>query len=339
MRKSRFEFIAIVITLLGSLLFTHLYVVFCTPLSHKENLKTVSIQKGASFRVVASRLHREGLIRDVDDFLFAAWVLGAYKKSQAGEYEFSSSMAPVRIINMLKRGEIKQYPLTIPEGFNIREIAALLEEKGLARAEDFLSRATDRSFVKEMGFSGRTFEGYLFPDTYNVRKGTSVQAIITKMGERFKAVYHGEFEALAKKRGMTMKEVVTLASIIEKETMAPGERPLISSVFHNRLKKRIRLQSDPTVIYAIKNFDGNLRKRDLRMKSPYNTYRHYGLPPGPISNPGKEALSAAIEPARADYLYFVSRNDGTHQFSKSLKEHTRAVNKYQKSLGGRSPAG
>ncbi len=339
MRKSRLEFIAVLVALFISLLFTHLYVIFYTPLSHTENLKTISIQKGTSFRVVASRLQSEGLIKDVDDFLFAAWVLGAYKKSQAGEYEFSSTMAPVRIINMLKRGEIKQYPLTVPEGFNIREIAALLEKKGLVSPKEFIKRATDRGFVRKMGLPGPTFEGFLFPDTYNVRKGATARAIITKMAERFKSVYHGEFEALARKRGMSMKEVVTLASIIEKETMAPEERALISSVFHNRLKKRIRLQSDPTVIYAIKNFDGNLRKRDLRLNSPYNTYRHYGLPPGPISNPGKEALRAALEPAHADYLYFVSKNDGTHKFSKSLREHTRAVNKYQKSTGRRTPAG
>jgi UPF0755 protein len=170
----------------------------------------------------------------------------------------------------------------------------------------------------------------LFPDTYGVTRSESAKDIIAKMVRRYHQIVDPSWPARARQIGFSMHEVVIFASIVEKETGAAWERPLISSVFHNRLKKRIRLQSDPTVIYGIKNYSGNITKADLRRKTPYNTYRIAGLPAGPISNPGKEALHAALYPKKSPYIYFVSRNDGTHVFSKTLKEHNRAVYKYQK---------
>ncbi len=318
--------LAIVLTLLT----THLYITFYGPAQRVNSPVTITVEQGASFSRVAARLRSAGVIASKGRFLFAARIMGAFKNTKAGEYEFSPAMTPVTIIRMLKRGEVRQYTITVPEGWAVSDIAALLQRKGLADKDEFLARARDTALVNKLKLPGPTLEGYLFPDTYRLRKGMSATEIIEVMVRRFKAVYKKEFKRAAKKQGLEMREAVTLASIIEKETNATAERPLISSVFHNRLVKGIKLQSDPTVIYAMRAFDGNIRKKDLKVDSPYNTYRNYGLPPGPIANPGRAALSAAITPADSEYLYFVSKNNGTHYFSASYKEHTRAVNKYQK---------
>lgn len=333
--SKRIEKIAFLILAAAVVVSTHLYITFFTPASREGTVRTVYIQKGAGFRVVAENLEKAGVVRDAESFIYAARLLGAYKKVQAGEYELDSSMTPLAVLNTLTKGKVKNHLVTIPEGYNIQEVAGVLSAEGLVDPAEFIDRATDRYFVATLGLDGATLEGYLFPDTYSFTRGMSVEEIITKMVEKFKAVYLAEFDVPARAKGMQMRTVVTLASIIEKETGAPGERDLISAVFHNRLKKRIRLQSDPTVIYAVKDFDGNLTRKHLLAKTPYNTYVNYGLPPGPIANPGKASLQAAISPARADYLYFVSRNDGTHHFSSSLKEHNRAVDSFQRKRGTR----
>jgi UPF0755 protein len=316
-----------------ALLLVYLYVIFYLPASADPTLRVVSVPKGTSFRVVASELKKAGLIRDFDRFLLAARLKNAYKNTKAGEYEFSASMPPVEILGMLIEGKVKLHPLTIPEGYNIREIAAALEKAGLADKDEFIRTANDRGLAASLGLPGKSLEGFLFPDTYIFTRGMTVQEIVTKMTDRFKSVYTLEFDSIARKKGMELDKVITLASIIEKETGAGEERGLISAVFHNRLKKRIRLQSDPTVIYGIEDFDGNLTKKHLKTRTPYNTYMKYGLPPGPIANPGRAAIEAAINPEKEDYLYFVSRNDGTHYFSRSLREHNNAVNVYQKRAG------
>lgn len=306
------------------------YLVFYTPISADGLTRVVDIPKGTSFRVIAASLEKDGVIRDSRSFAYAAQFSGKVKAIKAGEYEFNRSMNTMEILDILVSGRVRQHPATIPEGYNIREVAAVLKEAGLVDEDEFMARASDPGFVRSMGLEGRTFEGYLFPDTYMFTKGMSADEIISRMAQRFKAVYYPELDAMAKAAGMPMGKVVTLASIIEKETGKPDERGLISAVFHNRLKKRIRLQSDPTVIYAIEGFDGNLRRRDLLRKNPYNTYVNYGLPPGPIANPGRESLRAAIAPDEGGYLYFVSKNNGTHFFSRTLREHNNAVNFYQK---------
>lgn len=328
--SKRFEKIAFIIIILAVVVSTHLYVTFFTPASREGGLHTVYIQKGTGFRVVAENLEKAGVVRDAESFIYAARLLGAYKKVQAGEYELDSSMTPLSILNALTNGRVKKHLVTIPEGYNIQEVADTLGAEGLVDPAEFKARATDRYFVATLGLDGATLEGYLFPDTYSFTKGMTVDEVITKMVEKFKTVYMAEFDSRARAKGMSMRTVVTLASIIEKETGSPGERALISAVLHNRLKKRIKLQSDPTVIYAIKDFDGNLTRKHLLEKTPYNTYVNYGLPPGPIANPGRASLDAAISPANADYLYFVSMNNGKHFFSSSLKEHNKAVDSFQR---------
>ncbi|MBU1697564.1 MAG: endolytic transglycosylase MltG, partial [Proteobacteria bacterium] len=187
----------------------------------------------------------------------------------------------------------------------------------------------DTSFILSLGIKAITLEGYLFPDTYFFPKNTDCKTVITTMVEHFNNILTKEWQARAKTMGFSVHDIVTLASIIEKETGDALERPLISSVFHNRLKKNMRLESDPTVIYGIKNFDGNIKKKHLKMKTPYNTYQIIGLPLGPIANPGAKSLAAALNPVHSEYLFFVSKKDTTHQFSKTIQEHNQAVAKYQ----------
>lgn len=331
MRK-RAEIALLVILIAAIVAGIHIYITFYTPASREGGIKIINIQKGASFRVVAASLERAGVIRDSGSLILAANLLGAYKKVKAGEYELSPAMTPMEVLEVLIKGRVKRHLVTIPEGFNIKEVASILGEKGLMDEKEFLARATDARLVASLGLEGSTLEGYLFPDTYEFTKGLATDEIIGKMVEKFKAVYASEFEEAAKRKGISMRKVVTLASIIEKETGAPEERELISAVIYNRLKKGIKLQSDPTVIYGISGFDGNLTRKHLKAKTPYNTYAVYGLPPGPIANPGKASIRAALNPANEEYLYFVSKNDGTHYFSKSLKEHNKAVHQFQKEL-------
>jgi len=326
-RLEKLIFLAVMVAALATM---HLYVTFYGTASRSDAKKVVRIERGTSFRVIARNLEKAGIVRDARSFVFAASLLGAYRSVKAGEYELSGSMTPVEVLRTLVKGRVRTYRVTIPEGYNIREVASAFEAAGLADAREFTRKATDARFAASLGITGATLEGYLFPDTYRFARGVSVDEIIKKMVARFKSVYYPTLDRAARKKGMSTARVVTLASIIEKETGSAGERRLISAVFHNRLKKKIRLQSDPTVIYGIADFNGNLTKKDLRRRTAYNTYRFRGLPPGPIANPGRAALEAAIDPAHEDYLYFVSKNDGTHYFSKSLREHNNAVNRFQR---------
>ena len=331
MRK-RVEMIAVLAAGLLAVLAAHFHFVFFTPPTYSGPGETriIDIPQGTSFRVIAESLERNGVIRDSQDFLFAARLLGAQKKVRAGEYELTTAMTPLAVLRALVKGKVRRYFVTIPEGYSAADIAALLEGEGLADAGEFMARVRDRSAAASFGLKGESLEGYLFPDTYQFTRGMGADGVIRAMVERFKSVYYPELDEMARARGMGLEEVVTIASIIEKETGDPSERKLISAVLHNRLRKRIRLQSDPTVIYGIKDFDGNLTRAHLAARTPYNTYTRYGLPPGPIASPGRDSLEAAINPADEDYLYFVSKNDGTHHFSRTLAEHNRAVMKYQK---------
>jgi UPF0755 protein len=224
------------------------------------------------------------------------------------------------------------HPVTIPEGFTRDQIADVLAAKGLADKKRFLELTEDKALLRQYGISGPSLEGYLFPDTYHFSRGTPTLAVLDTMVKRFRQAV-APFMEKTQGTGMKFEDVVTLASIVEKETGRPEERPLIASVFLNRLRLGMRLESDPTVIYGMENFDGDLKKKDLTEKTPYNTYIIYGLTPGPIANPGLESIKAVIDPARTDYLYFVSRNDGSHHFSRTLAEHNRAVGIYQKKKG------
>jgi UPF0755 protein len=296
--------------------------------------KLLTIAPGESFRSVTRSLLALGLIRSPLRFRIYARTTGLDRSLKAGEYDFHEPASPKAILERLVEGRIKLYRITVPEGLTMAQVADLVGDSGLVSREDFLAAAAGAEAPGRFGIEARTLEGYLFPDTYSFPRGATAEAIVDAMVRRFQAVMTDERLALASAIGMTTHEVVTLASIIEKETGAPSERPLISSVFHNRLRRGMRLETDPTVIYGIEDFDGNLTRKHLKTPTPYNTYLIEGLPPGPIANPGEAAIDAALHPAETDYLFFVSRQDGTHQFSKNLKDHQSAVRKYQ--LGGRS---
>jgi UPF0755 protein len=292
--------------------------------------KIVVIPEGATFLQAAALLEREQLIRSRSMFVMLGKSQEADRKIQPGEYEFNGAMPPAEILSKLLTGRVLLYAVTIPEGYTINQIADVLEGQHITSRTEFLRVASDRTFIKTLGISAETVEGYLFPDTYRFARATPPKDVIRTMVDQLGHVVTGEWQARAKEMNLTFHQVLTLASVIEKETGAGDERPHISSVFHNRLKRRIPLQSDPTVIYGLPNFDGNLHKKDLFHPSPYNTYRWAGLPPGPIASPGADSIRAALYPAMSKYLYFVSRNDGTHHFSATLLEHNKAVEKYQK---------
>jgi UPF0755 protein len=294
----------------------------------------VTIPKGSSLGSVAAILEKGGVIRSPKIFTFYARLRGKSGKLSAGDYEFPAGMTIADVLRKIVSGEVKRYQFTVIEGWNLDDIARMLAEEesfGPEVAAQFAKLVNDTTFIQSVDLGGITsLEGYLFPDTYVVFHPRDVNEVITPLVKRFTKVYTDDFRLRAKELGMTDHEVITLASIIEKETGKPEERSLISSVFHNRLKRGMVLASDPTVIYGIADFDGNLRRRDLERPGPYNTYINPGLPPGPIASPGQESIKAALYPARTDYLYFVSKNDGSHHFSKTMGEHSRAVIHYQK---------
>ncbi len=292
--------------------------------------KVIVIPDGSTFQQVAALLERERLIKSRSAFVLLARSQSADRKIHAGEYELNAGMIPAEILSKLLSGQVVLHPVTVPEGYTMVQIAEVFAQHGLGEPQEFVRLAKDRTFIASLGIKAETLEGYLYPDTYKFPRGTKTKDVIAAMVEHLRQVYGPELQARAQQLGMTQHEVLTLASVIEKETGAHGEREEISAVFHNRLKKHIPLQSDPTVIYGLPAFDGNIHKKDLSYPSPYNTYRVPGLPPGPIASPGIQAIRAALFPSGSRALYFVSKNDGTHQFSATLTEHNQAVEKYQK---------
>jgi UPF0755 protein len=316
-------FVILVFILLGTGLF------WISPAGKGTETQVVTVAEGEHPGQVAEDLHRRGIITSRRVFMLWVRVLGLGKRIKAGEYALNPGMSPAEILERLTKGLILTHPVTIPEGYTRMQIATLFEEKGLAEREQFLALTRDLELLKRYGIPGQSMEGYLFPDTYHFGKGVSVHTIVDTMVKRFLQL-SSSLRKTAEASGLKMEEVVILASIVEKETGLGEERPIIASVFLNRMKKGMRLESDPTVIYGLENFDGNLRKKDLLQGTPYNTYVIQGLTPGPICNPGLDSIKAVLSPAKTDYLYFVSRNDGSHHFSKTLAEHNRAVEIYQK---------
>ena len=297
-----------------------------------EHTKTVifEVQPGMTLKQVALELSSQGLIISPSAFQGIAYIQDKEQQIMVGEYSLSPSMLPAEIIHRLTSGKTILYPLTIPEGYRITEIASLLHTQGLANPEVFILQTKDKDLIRSLDIPTDSLEGYLFPETYHLSKFTTENKIVRTMVSTFKEqVLKPQLLKNVKESPLSWHEIITLASLIEKETGLDSERKIISSVFHNRLKKNMRLQTDPTVIYAIEKFDGNIRKRDLKIDSPYNTYKYKGLPPGPISSPGIKSIVAAISPIKSNHLYFVSRKDGSHHFSSTLAEHNRAVKKYQ----------
>ena len=292
--------------------------------------KVVVIPDGSTFQQIAALLERERLIKSRSAFVLIGRSQSADRKIRAGEYELNPAMVPAEILSKLLNGQVVLHPITIPEGLTMTQIADLMAQQGVADRDELLRLMKDRALTAALGIKADNLEGYLYPDTYKFPKSVKAKDVVATMVEHLQQVYGLELELRAQELKMTKHEVLTLASVIEKETASNGEREEISAVFHNRLKKHIPLQSDPTVIYGLPNFDGNIHKKDLSIQSPYNTYRFAGLPPGPIANPGIRSIRAALYPSSSRALYFVSKNDGTHQFSATLMEHNQAVEKYQK---------
>ncbi|MBW1948313.1 MAG: endolytic transglycosylase MltG [Deltaproteobacteria bacterium] len=287
------------------------------------------VPSGATLKDVALGLEKEGMVRSGRLFHLWARLSGAQRRIKSGEYLLHPGLSPVQVLDRLTRGSILTHAVTVPEGYTARQISRLLGQKGITDSRAFLALALDPETPRKYGFSAPSMEGFLYPDTYQLGRGLSASAVMNAMVGRFREVM-GPFRDAVAASGMSLEQVVTLASIVEKETGKKEERPIIASVFLNRLRRGMRLESDPTVIYGLEHFNGNLTRKDLARPGPYNTYRIRGLPPGPIANPGRQAIRAVLFPAKTPYLYFVSRNDGTHHFSETLKEHNRAVRKYQK---------
>lgn len=293
------------------------------------------VPQGASAEAIGRKLAAEGLVRHQAVFrlLVRSQHLGGHLK--AGEYALEGPLSLEEILALLARGDVVRNEITIPEGRTLEEAAALLAAQGIAPA-GFLELARDPELIRDLDPEAADLEGYLFPDTYEIPlTADPAAALARRMVERFREVIGAEQLRIAANE-LTVRQIVILASLVELETAATGERPRIAAVFLNRLEKRMLLQTDPTIIYALKRdgrWDGNIRRRDLEMDSPYNTYRHAGLPPGPIGSPGREAIQAVLDPAETRELYFVSRNDGTHKFSETLVEHNRAVDRYQRRRG------
>ncbi len=292
----------------------------------------VEVPSGLGPQAIGQRLIDAGIVRDRWTYRMAIWRSGQARHLQAGDYRFDRPLSAIEVIGKIARGEVDVLPLTFPEGLTIADMARVFEQSGLGSAASFAAAARETSLIRALDADAADLEGYLFPDTYPLSRRADASHVVRVMVERFVAVLTPEIRDAARARGLSVRELVTLASLVEKETAKAEERPVVASVYTNRLRLRMALQCDPTVIYALERdgrFDGNLRRDDLQYDSPYNTYRYPGLPPGPVAAPGLASLRAAAEPATTSYLYFVSRNDGTHAFAETLAEHNRNVEKFQ----------
>lgn len=301
--------------------------------SYDAESVVISIPRGESPSAVASRLRDAGVIRSALVFRSIARLRGHAASLQAGEYEFEGKLSPAQVLDTLVRGEVLLHKLTIPEGLSGQEVVERVAAMDLAEAGELEAAFRDPSAISGDDPEARNLEGYLFPDTYHFARGTPAPRILGTMVDRFKREFGPALRARARAMGMSLRQTVTLASLIEKETSVPGERARISAVFHNRLRLGMALQCDPTVIYALASaglYNGSLTREDLAYTSPYNTYLNPGLPPGPIASPGAASLRAAVEPADSSDLYFVADGSGGHAFSTSLEDHLRAVARYRR---------
>jgi UPF0755 protein len=292
----------------------------------------VTIRQGASSSEIGRQLATAQVVRDPRLFRAALWWTGRGRSLRAGEYRFDHALTPLEVLDVLVRGDVYTLRLTFPEGLNIEEMSKLYASHGFGKASDFVVAARNVTRIRELDDKASDLEGYLFPETYSLPRQMSAARLVDLMVDRFLAVYDERMRARASAEGLTTRQAVTLASLIEKETGRAEERPIVAAVYRNRMKIGMPMQADPTVVYALlraHRYDGNIRRDDLSMDSPYNTYKYAGLPPGPIASPGKASLEAALAPADAPYLYFVSRNDGSHVFAQTLDEHNANVRKFQ----------
>jgi UPF0755 protein len=313
---------------------------FSSSPKRSSDLMTFEVKAGETVKDIARNLEDQGLIRADWAFVLRYRLFSSRQSLKAGEYTIQLPISAKNILFILTEGKVKLYPTTIPEGLTRSETAQHLEAALSIKSTEFLKMSDDINLISDLDPEAKNLEGYLFPETYSFPKGPDADLVGSTMIAQFRKVFDETWTKRAKEIGMTIREVVILASLIEKETSRPEERSLISGVFHNRLRIGMKLDCDPTIIYVLKEegrFKDRLRTKDLKLDTPYNTYLYGGLPPGPIANPGKGALEAALSPAEVDYLYFVSKNDGSHHFSRSFREHQNAVNKYQRTRQNRKP--
>jgi UPF0755 protein len=292
----------------------------------------VEVPPGASPNTIGRRLAAAGVVRDLATFRYALARSGQARRLKAGEYRFDRPMKPAEVIDMMARGAVYLRSITFREGLTIKQMAALYEQAGFGPAAEFTKAAATVTLIADLDPDARDLEGYLFPDTYALPRRATAAELVARMVDNFRTVATTDLITRASARGLSVRELVTLASIVEKETGKPEERSLVAAVYSNRLRIGMGLQCDPTVIYALERagrYTGNLTREDLRFDSAYNTYRYAGLPPGPIAAPGRASLEATVAPANVPYIYFVSRNDGSHAFAATLDEHNRNVFEYQ----------
>ncbi len=309
------------------------YQLLKAPVSRDKSEVIFDVSPGSSLVQISNDLQARGLIRHSKVFQVFAKTKGLAAKFKVGEYSLNPAMTPEEIMNVLVSGKSIARSITIAEGLNIFDIAEIFEKNGIGTRAEFFKLVNDPIFIKSLLREDlKSLEGYLFPETYKVTKFEGQRSVLTQMVNRFLAVWK-ELEPQAQQKAWTRNQVVTFASIVEKETGASFERPVVSSVFHNRIEKKMRFQTDPTIMYGIALQQGkmptNITKNDLLTPAPYNSYTNAGLPPTPISNPGKEALLATLQPAQTKYLFFVSQNNGTHVFSETLEQHNKAVQNFQ----------
>ncbi|MCL1925525.1 MAG: endolytic transglycosylase MltG [Syntrophorhabdaceae bacterium] len=322
--------IAALFVISGTLLFT--FLLFDSHSSRDWKITTVSIPKGSPMQEIAYILSAENILPHPVAFRGITILTRTTRQLQYGEYTFPNPPSAYTAWKKLIAGDVVKYPVVVRPGSNLYDVASLLEAYSLTKPDAFLEAAMSAGTLAKLGIDADSAEGYLVPDTYNLVKNMKPVHILEVMVQPFKTRFTPEMERKAGKAGLSVHEVVTIASIIEKETGIPHEKPLISAVIRNRLKLGMPLQMDPTVIYEVKRFNGTITRDDLRTPGPYNTYMNAGLPPGPISNPGLASLKAALNPANTDYLYFVSNNDGTHTFSETFEQHSVAVKNLRRLL-------
>jgi UPF0755 protein len=292
----------------------------------------VQVLPGAGPAAIGRRLVETGVVRDRLTWRIAVFKSGEARVLKAGEYRFAGELRPADVIGKLARGEVYLRPITFPEGLTILDMGKLFESRGFGTAASFETAAHNAALVSALDPEAPDLEGYLYPETYPLPRRANADVLVQSMVTRFEQVFGPTLREAAAGRGLSVRQVVTLASLVEKETARPEERPSVASVYLNRLKIGMGLQCDPTVIYALQKagkYTGNLTRADLAFDSPYNTYKYSGLPPGPIAAPGRPSIEAVLNPAEGDYLYFVSRNDGSHVFSRTYEEHRAKVREFQ----------
>ena len=335
MKKLLLSLVVVVVLVAGGAAASVFYMVNRIQQPYKgfpEPERFVEIPSGTGAAEIRRRLVEAGVVSDELSFRAALMWTGQSRALKAGEYRFDRPMSVVDVVEKLARGDIYEHPITFPEGLTIREMAEIVESHGFGKADEFIKAARDGSLVNDLDPAAKDLEGYLFPETYTLPRGTPVATLVSLMVERFRDTYTTLEAKRSGQADLSTRQIVTLASLVEKETGKAEERPLVAAVYRNRLDKNMAMQADPTVVYALVQagtYDGNIRKRDLSFDSPYNTYKYAGLPPGPIASPGRAALEAALAPADVDYLYFVSRNDGSHAFAETLAKHNANVQEYQ----------